>query len=340
MVEKHTRCVRVTYKDDCHVDVVPYIERDEGGAIVNSKTGDFESSNPAGFADWMRERDEIAHGDLRKVIRLLKYLRDFKGTFAVPSVILTTLLGERVFAFEADNRYSDVPTALRNILSDVDDWLQGHLTMPTITDPSCPDVTFNHRWDEDRYENFRNRIHTYSAWVDDAYDEPDRDASVKKWQRIFGPDFKAPSGSRTSALVPVREAAPPTPYRRAPHEEMIEEAGYRWHLTHRADLYGDVLRQAGFRHGSIRAMGSVPKGVQLRFRVDTDVPPPFLVRWKVRNFGDEAEADNGLRGQVEKRETGNTKKESTRYKGTHWIECYVIRDGEVRAWARHIVRIR
>ncbi len=169
MAEKHTRCVRVIYKDDCHVDVVPYVERDEGGKIINSKTGEFESSNPAGFSDWMRERDDIAHGNLRKVIRLLKYLRDFKGTFSVPSAILTALLGERVFALDADARYADVPTALKNIVSDLDDWLQWHETMPTITDPSCPDVTFNHRWDLDRYANFRNRIHSYSAWIDDAH---------------------------------------------------------------------------------------------------------------------------------------------------------------------------
>ncbi len=121
---------------------------------------------------------------------------------------------------------------------------------------------------------------------------------------------------------------------------MIEEVGYQWNLTHRADLYGDVLRQAGFRHGSIRAMGSVPKGVSLKFKVDTDVPPPYQVRWKVRNFGDEADADKGLRGQIETSEGGTTKRETTKYMGTHWIECYVIKDGQVRAWARHIVRIR
>ena len=162
---------------------------------VNSQTGEFESSIPP------RSRTGCASGTtshtatLRKVIRLLKYLRDFKGTFACPSAILTALLGERVFALDADTRYTDLPTALKNIVSDLDDWLQWHETMPAITDPSCPDVTFNHRWDQVRYANFRNRIRSYSAWVDDAYrDRPGQ--SVEKWQRVFGPDFRRRSRRR------------------------------------------------------------------------------------------------------------------------------------------------
>lgn len=44
----------------------------------------------------MRGRDRLAAGNLRKTIRLLKYLRDYKQTFTVPSVILTVIVGGRV----------------------------------------------------------------------------------------------------------------------------------------------------------------------------------------------------------------------------------------------------
>jgi Second Messenger Oligonucleotide or Dinucleotide Synthetase domain/Adenylyl/Guanylyl and SMODS C-terminal sensor domain len=337
--EKHTRCVRIIYVDDCHVDVVPYVELEDGrGVIIDTSTNEFESSNPAGFSDWMKEKDDISGGNLRKVIRLLKYLRDFKGTFSVPSVILTALVGERVFAWDAETRYADVPTALKHILSDLDDWLQLYPTLPTITDPSCPDVNFNHRWDQDRYANFRNRMQIYSARIDAAYDEPDRDQSLALWQKVFGPDFKTPA-STSSALVPVTKAAV-VPYVRAPHEQMIEERGYRWNVTHLATIEGRVMRMAGFRHGLLRSMGVVGKGRQLEFRVRTDVPAPYGVFWKVRNFGDEAKNAAGLRGQIENGESAYTKAERTLYTGTHWIECYVVKDGAVRAWDRHIVRIR
>jgi hypothetical protein len=41
-------------------------------------------------------RDRLAAGNLSTTIRLLKYLRDYKQTFAVPSVILTVIVGGRV----------------------------------------------------------------------------------------------------------------------------------------------------------------------------------------------------------------------------------------------------
>ena len=142
--ERHDRCVRIDFADDGHVDVVPYIIRGEtedgegDESIVNAATNEFEETNPRGLAEWMRANDRLANGHLRKVIRLMKYLRDYKTTFSVPSIILTTFLGEQVQGWHEDARYADLPTALLNILTDLDVWLDGNQTMPQIEDPSCP----------------------------------------------------------------------------------------------------------------------------------------------------------------------------------------------------------
>ena len=114
---------------------MPYLILADGReVIVNSRESTFEETNPQGFTDWMKERDDLAQGDLRKVIRLMKHLRDYKG-IAVPSVILTTLLGERVQDWDAINRYSDVPTTLLNVVTDLNSWLSWQVTMPTLTTP-------------------------------------------------------------------------------------------------------------------------------------------------------------------------------------------------------------
>ena len=76
--------------------------------------------------------------------------------------------------------------------------------------------------------------------------------------------------------MPIRDAARPSPYRPRPLEQMIEEIGYRWNLMHRPDLYGDVLRQAGFATApSARWDQSRRRGAQVQ--VHTDVPPPYQV---------------------------------------------------------------
>ena len=121
-----------------------------------------------------------------------------------------------------------------------------------------PDVTFNHRWDQDRYTTFRKKIGDYSAWVTEAYDETDKDKSVELWQRVFGRDFKAPVS--TASATPAVAKAAPIREARAPQEQFIEERGFTYNLTHVATIDATVARRAGFRHGSLRAMGTVGKG--------------------------------------------------------------------------------
>lgn len=338
MVRRKTRCVRIVYAGACHVDVVPYIVRADGSkVIVNRDTNAFEETNPEGFTEWMKEKDDIANSNLRRVIRLVKYLRDSKNTFICPSVIVTTLLGERIQAWDAEARYPDVPTALTNLVVDLDAWLQLNPTKPTIDDPSCPGTSFDHRWDDAQYANFRTQIHRYSEWITTAYNEPDRDKSVAAWQKVFGTSFKAPVATAAVADSASRAAAGMVV--RAPGEEDIRSR-FPVVATRSARITGRVLAKPGFRAGLIRDLGRLHKDRELRFRVDSDVPWPYDVYWKVRNFGEEASRADGLRGQLMKASDPRAwHRETTLYTGTHWIEAYVVKDGTVRATDRHIVRI-
>jgi hypothetical protein len=261
----------------------------------------------------------------------------------VPSVILTALAGERITPFDSDNRYADTPTTLKNLLADLDSWLQMYPLMPMIEDPSCPGTSFNHRWDQGRYETFRTKVHDYAGWVKDAFDEPDRDKSLALWQKVFGPDFKAPVSKVSEAALPALAPAPPAPAPRAPEEKFIQELGFRVAPRYRATIDARVLRHTlpGFRHGSLREMGHVGLGRELRFTVRTDVPAPYDLFWKVRNFGRDAElVAGGLRGQIHPDQGFRSRDESTLYRGKHYIECYIVKDGVVVATDRHAVDIR
>ena len=74
---------------------------------------------------------------------------------------------------------------------------------------------------------------------------------------------------------------------------------------------------------------SVKKGIGLRFKVTTNVPEPYEVRWQIVNTGREAAAAGQLRGNFEE---GNSqipgvRWEATAYAGTHWVEAFVIKNG-------------
>ncbi len=338
-VQKKNRCVRVIYANSCHVDVVPYVTRSDGSeVIVNFHDDAFEDVNPAGFAAWMTERDDLTDGNLRRVLRLLKFLRDYKNTFSCPSIILTLLVAGRVQAADEENYYSDIPTTLVNLLEDLDTWLALYPQMPDLEDPTCPGVTFNHRWQEDRYQNFKTMIGKYAGWARAAYDEPDVDVAVTKWQKLFGDEFVAREvlleRAQIRASRPRVHSQLVTRTRdRAPEEEFIAEQGYRLEPMYSARIETRVEELNGFRARLLPPNQSVGRNRSLKFKLITDARGNYSVIWKVRNRGEVAAARGQLRGRLIGRQYDRpgTWRESTLYPGRHFIEVYVVQDGAVVA---------
>jgi len=202
MVSRHARCVKVDYANEFHIDVVPYVERHGEHYICNRDNHEFELTNPESFNEWLDQQDQTTGGKLIKVIRLLKYLRDYKNTFSVKSVILNILIGGRVnsaLLLGDPDHYKDLPTAFKNLLADLNEYLQANPTMPNLTDPSCPSENFNHRCDQAQYKNLRKRIKYYSDMATAAFEETDRETSLKLWREIFGDDFGVASTTVTKA---------------------------------------------------------------------------------------------------------------------------------------------
>jgi hypothetical protein len=194
------RCVRLKYKGEFHLDIVPYVRLSDGRqVIVNGDDDEWEPTNPEGFTSWINDKDDITGGNLRKVTRIMKFLRDHKETFVgTRSIILTTLLGERVENWRSatdPDYYSDVPTTLVHIAEDLDEWLQAHDSRPSIPDPSNSGATFDHRWNDESYEALRKRIHEYAADFREAHDESDSAESERMWRKLFGDGFAAPPGN-------------------------------------------------------------------------------------------------------------------------------------------------
>ncbi|WP_294181458.1 cyclic GMP-AMP synthase DncV-like nucleotidyltransferase [uncultured Schumannella sp.] len=342
MVSRHNRCVRIDYANEFHVDVVPYMERHGQHYITNRDDNLFELTNPEGYNAWLDERNRLANGRLVKVIRLIKYLRDFKDTFDCKSVILSILLGNAVddaAAWGDGNLYPDVPTALRKIIGDLDDYLQDNETMPSIDDPSEPTENFNHRWEQHLYANFRNKMHQYRGWIDEAFLEEDPEESKVKWRRLFGEKFGTYDTSVKKALEAHvgRQGVVDT------EETLSERWGIQTQLNpaYRARVTGRLAKRNGFREYELRRNGNVaPKNRTIKFQLSHNVPGPVQVYWKVRNTGEEAIAANTIRGQVVLDAGSLRRSEPTSYRGHHYVEVYVVKNGVCVAMDHHDVIIR
>jgi hypothetical protein len=344
---RKTRCVRVEFQPDFHIDLVPYIERDTTNVITNRteppNIGSFEPSDPEAFNEWLNARQQASGGQFIKVVRLVKYLRDFKSTFSAKSIILTTLLGERMdLAADSvdDQGFSDLPSAVVTLMTRLAVWLPERY--PRILDPAGTGDDFAARYaDSWNYDNFRARITTYADQMRAALDEPSPSDSLSMWRAIFGERF----GQQVVAKMSEHDRAS------LPHlgEQFIERPPYnyplhldrtRWvTISGRAEgvvVGGKTLRR-GFREFNLaRTGGRVTKGRKLRFTAQTNVPPPYRLFWKVRNGGADAAAHNDLRGDITE---ATTKSETSKYSGVHFIDCYVVKDGFVVARTKQEVVI-
>ena len=203
---RKTRCVYIDYADDFRLDIVPCVTDGEYRYICNRKENEFEITDGTGYRDWFNGKTRITNGNLKRVTRLLKFLRDHKGNFSIKSILLTTLIGERVFDDdEGSEDFKDIPTTLKTISNRINDFLQDNQDMPEVYNPVLPEESFTRHWDQDKYRHFRDLFNTYNRKVDEAFEATDHNTSVKKWRELFGDKFgelKESTASSTGAVIP------------------------------------------------------------------------------------------------------------------------------------------
>ena len=190
-IEKWNRCVKIKYAGDCHLDVVPCIKEGDKFYVCPRNQDELEETDGTGFGDWFNDRNRITRGNLKRTVRLLKFLRDHKDNFEVPSVILTALAGRAIQAQdEGSERVSTMADTVATVLSRMDNYLKRNDKIPTITNPGNTSLTLKTQWTDRQYQNFRDRVRDYAKTARQARDEQDKEKSIAAWQRLFGDGFK------------------------------------------------------------------------------------------------------------------------------------------------------
>lgn len=210
---RKTRCVTLDYAGDFHLDVVPCIVINEKQFICNRKTDEFEITDGTGYRDWFNEKNKITHGNLKRVTRLLKYLRDSKGRFSVKSILLTTLIGNAVDG--GDDNLKSVPDALKTISNRINEFLRSHTSVPDIRNPVLSEEIFTRHWDQAKYDYFVRRFDAYTEIINEAFETLDHDDSVDKWRRVFGDQFGKKRGPKDSDRPAIRTVTPVKPWGRS-----------------------------------------------------------------------------------------------------------------------------
>lgn len=322
-----SRCVTIDYADDFHIDIIPSIQLFDTSHIMNKNQNTLEPTDGDGYALWFSDQNKTAGNDnLVKVVKLIKYIRDYKNTFSVKSVLLTTLFG-----YHADTFYEDLPTALKGLTNNVNNFLQENPEMPEVYNPVLPSENFNRHWNQEKYNNFREKFNGLTQKINTAYGLLDEEESIEKWKEIFGDDF--PANTKKEIIETFKE-----PQVREASEEFIEDLGYSKISTSYILVIDAKVVQDGWPPFLLRMTKNfLRKKRSLTFFIDkqrSNIPDEAIIYWKVKNKGHEAAQKEQLRGEIT-RDSGNwSRSESTAYTGTHYVECYAILDNKCIAFDR------
>lgn len=363
-VRRYSHCVTIEYAGERRIDIAPCVkDRQWQGTyeVCNRMQNEFEPSSPLEYTKWVVGRNAVAGGnDLKKVTRLLKFLRDIKGNFTCPSFLFTTLVGSHIYNSDKDTpAFADTPTCLKTIMGRLDDWLQRNPYVPEVRNPVLHSEVQSRVWDETKYNNFRDKINLYRTWIDDAYAEADRDESIGKWQRVFGDNFAAgeakesarlsESVARSSALVVkgqlqdlverVKSAgiyALPERIKRLPYAQRP-----KWRKgaqSIQVKVSAELVTAEGSRLRQISSLDPLQKGGCIQFTASNNVGLGFgnsyKVEWRITNTDRDAYDANQLRGEFYHSNTGYTRREGLSYRGVHFVEAFLVGKHDNRLYGK------
>lgn len=312
----------------------------------------WSKSNPIGYGNWfkeqMLERLEIEKSilatrksqsiesiedfevktPLQRAVQILKRHRDFmfgSDQDRPISIIISTL---------AAKAYRNEPTlydALFSLLENMPDHIEGGERNRQICNPVNPKENFADKWKEHpiRESNFYDWIAKAKEDFIEIFNDNGFQKSVENLKGSFGERIVNEALRERSLEYLIEDRALD-----AKSNSNILSAAHRQNPTWFMNLSKNVVITA--RYGNIRQRHTVnskdllPKNTSIRFNAITNVERPFSVFWQVVNTGNDAAINNGLRGSIFPAKSagkgGLQHNENTLYAGTHWIECFIVKD--------------
>ncbi len=179
-VEVRERCVRVAYSSDgmdFHLDVLP-ADAPDGMQEPLRIPRDWGWTDPRGFKAWLDDRNRNGSGDLRRVIRLLKYWRSVQGLAGPSSMVLSTLAGWSLPATSMS-----VDDALVATLEGIAAWADGasEWVVPSVYNPTMPEEDLARDWSGTNWRAFRGAVGRAAEAARTARDSRDEEEAIACW---------------------------------------------------------------------------------------------------------------------------------------------------------------
>jgi len=337
--EAKTNCVRIVYAEGYHIDFAIYRRYKNGEDYIYEHCGsEWRERDPRSLTQWFLDQNKEKEYNLREVVRLLKmFSKSRDGWRNMPGGLIQSVLVDEQF-----QSYDRIDERFYYTVNSIKDRLAYNKEVYNPTDPNKSLKLVSK--DSTKMDNLYNRLKDKLSKLDVLFTSScTYNQAIEAWEEFFNHDYwtdqKEENRSSVAKSFALSEADELYNYRET--EEFIQNK-FPVKTQYQLDLECKVTKNKkdiGWLQLMLRQRKILLPGYDLEFMAFTNVPSPFKVFWKVKNRGRVAKMEDSVRGQIV--QTDSLKhSESTSFKGDHYVECYIVKNGICVAKQRIAVPIK
>lgn len=325
--KKKERAIRVHYTEndwEFYVDLVPMFQKDDKWYVINRKDNLIEISWWFGFRDWVNKQNNDSDKNLKKVIRIFKFLKNQVNPDIIRSVQLTLLLARQVSKYKTED-FESISDSLMLLSKSLKEELEkiADIAELDLSNPALKEEKFDRGFDNEDFLEFKNWFIDIAEKIEIAFNETDSEKSIEKWKEIFGENFNS---TISKSIIPCSHDLyfhAQDPYKRWKKSSKIQKI----------DIKAYFLKKEYYLTKTcwVYSWQRVPKNIYINFFAKLPENIDWKIIWQVTN-------ENNIYVEHKRWELWNQTKElydnkkwywiqeETQYPWQHWVKCYWIKD--------------
>lgn len=314
------------------LDIIPAIAtntEDDVLLVPDMEDDVWVKSHPKGHLIFTSTLNDEDHGN-GKFVPLVKIMKHWwkqylDEDYTKPKGFWLEVLAGSVFDASKETYAEHFTSILQSISSMYTDY-EKYTEVPDLEDPGLPGETIKTSMSIKEFVHFMDAVNADLEIAKVALESDDEDESNTLWHKIFGEDFPK---SEKSGIANITKLLGFLDLYPAPKEQFLQrdfgiltrDGGYNLSLN------AWVTKNKGFRDNWMTLLPILKKGSSLVFSIrNCNVPAPYKIMWKIKNTGGQAKRLGQLRGEIVPDAGNSEKEESTLYTGTHYAECFIIKN--------------
>ena len=332
-VTKQSRSIGIEM-DGTEIDVVPMIEDKPSSMykIGNKKDGNWKKTNPKGHIEWCSTVNKENRNKFVRIVKIFKWWRknNCPDNIKYPKgITLEKIIADNLY--DCNNTYEDIVfNTMNNIKNSFGYYIENGMK-PFISDPGIPSDNLSDSYKFNDFKLFYDKIKAHIKLLEES------NFSNESWRKILGTEFPKEEISNNYLLEALKE-------RYNIFFEVPYKAKPTWYEENNIPLV-DVKVKCYDQYNNLINYNPdgndlLNKNVNIDFTIvgAAAFSSNTKIYWQVVNTGEEAKENHCLRGGFEESNIYiYGRRESTSYTGTHWVQAFVVNNGECIAKSKEIL---